>query len=164
MNNISSTVIIKTHPNPIYLLFSFAGILFFGGITAYIYISQSNTFHSGDAISEIILTYLILSVFFFFFLWSLKLIFTYKVIIVTHDILTIKQPLSFIKRSIPLDNISYMEEKEFTINPKIKGTTYEIHNGKQCFIRLKNQKPIQFNSFEILEYEDLMKKLFAANK
>ncbi|PIF47172.1 hypothetical protein CLU96_4221 [Chryseobacterium sp. 52] len=143
--------------------FGAAGVLFFGCIALYIFSSLQPVSNQSTTNTDHIVFYSILGIFIFFSVWSLIIILKLKIVILTHQELIIQHPLLFLKKIIPLHKISNIEEKEFNINPKIKRKTYEIHKGNQCIINLNNKQQIILNSFEILEYEDLMKKLFIAN-
>jgi len=162
MTNISSKIILKTYPNPLPIFFGIIGTLFFGTFAVWMYNSQFSMTNKIDEISEKILYFLFLGAFVFFSLWSSTLVLKFKLVTLTDQYLIIKQPMLFLKRIIPLNNISIIKEEDFNVNPEVKNSIYKIHNGKQSIVKLTNGKKIKLNSFEILEYEELIRKLFVA--
>ena len=159
MTTISPKIQVKSYPNPLSIFFGFIGAIFFGLMAYLTYNTQYTAKNKIDTQTEIILLYSILGIFIFFCFWSLTLILKAKIITLTKQDLIVQQPFLFIKKIVPLNNINEIYESEFKVNPRIKNSTYNIHNGKQCTLKLSNGKQIKFNSFELIEYQDLYKKL-----
>ena len=159
MTNIPNKILKIYYPNPLSIFFGLAGTLFFAFIANLTYNSQFTVINKIDTNIEKIIFYSIFGIFIILSIWSLILILKTKIVTLTNQSLIIKQPLLFFKQVIPLKSIIEITEQDFNINPKVKYTTYKIHNGQQCNLELNNGKNIKLNSFEILEYEELIKKI-----
>ena len=160
MTNISSKLLIKTTPNPLPIMWGAIGFIFMGFLCFLTYNSVVNIRYDDN--NSKMAAYVVLSCFVFFSIWSLSMIIKLKIVILTNTDLIIKFPLLFYKNVIPLNQISEIKETNFNVNPNVKGQIYKIHTGKKCIILLKSQESTSFNSFEILEYNDLTRKLYIA--
>ncbi len=163
MNSKSKKVLFKTLPNFASIFWGIIGGVFFGWMMFVIYHSRSNSLRATETVNlktAEVLYYICLGVFIFFGLWSLTLVLRMKIITLTSSNLIIEYPFFFLKKTISIGDIDKISEKDYKVNPKVRRIVHNIHDGKEAVIYLFSEKKIKFNSFEVLEYRELMRKLY----
>ncbi len=158
-------IIFKTSPSFVPVFFGIFGIAFFGWMVFLMYNGRSNMLHETETVNlktAEVLYYIFLGIFVFFGLCSSTLFLKMKIIILTSSKLIIKYPFFFLEKTIFLGDIDKILEKDYIVKPEVKGSVYNIHEGKEAIIYLFSERKIKFNSFEIVGYKDLMRKLYLA--
>ena len=103
--------------------------------------------------------WLFFGLFFFFAISSVMSILLIKTVTLTDKTLIINKPFLFLRKPIHLKNIKNITESPYKINPTIKGSTYNIHDGRKILIDFHTRKSISLNSYEISDYVVIKKKL-----
>ncbi len=89
----------------------------------------------------------------------------YKRIFLTLNEIGFVFPFLFKKKIYKIENIKSMLESDYKIQPIVRGSRMIIYEGKQIIIEFKNTKEIlTFNSYEIKDYNEFVKKLKIINK
>ena len=89
----------------------------------------------------------------------------YKRIFLTLNEIGFVFPFLFKKKIYKIENIKSMLESDYKIQPIVRGSRMIIYEGKQIHIEFKNTTEIlTFNSYEIKDYNEFVKKLKIINK
>ncbi|KIO54256.1 hypothetical protein [Flavobacterium hibernum] len=147
--------VIIGNPSLLQIGFSIMGFLFPSSII--FLICSSDWITRND--TETNLIWIIVSIFAFFALGSLFMLFSSKKVTLTNTELTISYPLIFYKRNIDFDDVYKVRETKYNIQGSQNFSTYDIYNGNKIIIELYNSKKIIVTSMEITNYTILAKNL-----
>jgi len=146
---------IKTIPNFFFIGFCIISTIGFAFI-AYLAWPSSKGVHDEDYVINQVTS----GVFMFFSLMSIYYILRLEKCYLTDHELIITRPLLFIRRTILLSDIERITDKENKID--INHGHYRpnlLTVGNTSTLWLKNGKKVRISSMEVLDYDDLIKKI-----
>jgi hypothetical protein len=159
MTDTIEITMLKTKPSLRTIGWGLFGALLFGTFTYQVSSIVWTVSEGTNDIIDMIIGVVILGMFIFFTIGSLWTFLSIKTIVLTNKNLIIKRPFLLLKNTVPIENIRKITESKYKINPKVRGSNYEIYKGKQILIECFNGKSILLNSFEISDYYLFVSKL-----